>query len=1045
MAIQKINEGISGEQAANIIYENDNEANQLRDHVVGQTYYANEKVIGVDGRLYRVKPATVSTTTAPPSAAWQLVTPAVTKTDVQQFAYTKDQYVTNYLNDTADAPTIRLNDVTVTDPLQKKEILKKLDECFKGIKVFGIAQSKGILLRQFTYDPAGATSIGFTPVDNIRDMQDINVLPTAFCSESVADYSKPFTLKFTRQYSEEVYFVTLDMSPFGADKITFNFRNAQQLGSFKTCGIKYSALTYLPKRDIWGTGYKFITGGAGTSWQYPRPYYFHEAVKYISVTSKEKTLVSISGVSYNAAGNALAVVIMACPDNDPNNLNINPSRTGFAYLRINVPIADTGVKMYTSYVLTGASTAEVKLVLDCDYLFSNVPEITANGFAISRVGELAQFIVSPSTSGGGGGGNVTTLNLIDGEGDFQGNFRFTAATGNWAVLAANYMTKLIRVPDGATDLDITAALDGGNSNVMYLDNDMKMLGWAYDGADGIINFRKFTPLAGTRFILMSTTSNPANVKIVANGDMFISDSVKQYRSVNEGLADKYSGLVFEVAGMLFKKEIKGLCTLSEYNLAGGGWLDAIPEFEKDGGFIIPSNVLHSDGSTTFNGGTLCAVRDGVMYFYNARECAVFKSSDGGATFTIISDKYSHPTIWDTQDVNTEGRSSVHVLDNGEILFPIRMRGEIINPAINENRYRYWTLWRTTGGQTDIAKCFEYSYESSPDRPWLPDTDPQRTWPNHSGGCPLGDFTQVSDGALVVATEYGAGTSIYWNSQVPPVSNNARGVSGRAWVSFDYGVTWKKMFDGDRKISGTAEADNNWFYFSSTHTAKMRHMHGVALDKVRGLVDLTNGDNEDYVWRISVDALRTWYDTAAAVDPDEKPDFKTTDTFPTWTAELIVPSEGNSFNSFSSMRAQQMQSAAVPMGHVWAHDASREFAFMSYYNEGEFIFEPVRPFEMRSDFDSDAAFAASWGSTDGFVQQIHVHNGVIYFTHSNGGTRPSRIWATMDGFNWKIVYEGDNGDIKFAGKLMIDGNKAYLSNGTNGQDSRTAGYWNLKIK
>src|SRR5690606_7854636 len=124
------------------------------------------------------------------------------------------------------------------------------------------------------------------------------------------------------------------------------------------------------------------------------------------------------------------------------------------------------------------------------------------------------------------------------------------------------------------------------------------------------------------------------------------------------------------------------------------------------------------------------------------------------------------------------------------------------------RERYWSLFRTVNGQTDLVKCLNFSHEDTV-RDWLDPSDPRYMWPNHAGGCMLGDFTCQHMGEMVVLTEYGAGTSRYWSEQGQ--ANNARGVSGRAWVSFDYGLTWKKMFDGDRKISGTAEQDDNWYY------------------------------------------------------------------------------------------------------------------------------------------------------------------------------------------------------------------------------------------
>src|SRR5699024_5031373 len=99
--------------------------------------------------------------------------------------------------------------------------------------------------------------------------------------------------------------------------------------------------------------------------------------------------------------------------------------------------------------------------------------------------------------------------------------------------------------------------------------------------------------------------------------------------------------------------------------------------------------------------------------------------------------------------------------------------------------------------------------------------------------------------FIIVTEYGHGASYYWRERGQ--SNNALGISGKAWVSMDNGVTWKKFFDADRKKNGVEENDSNWYWFSSTEDAKMRHMHGVWIDQVRRQVHLTNGDQEDYVW------------------------------------------------------------------------------------------------------------------------------------------------------------------------------------------------------
>lgn len=277
-------------------------------------------------------------------------------------------------------------------------------------------------------------------------------------------------------------------------------------------------------------------------------------------------------------------------------------------------------------------------------------------------------------------------------------------------------------------------------------------------------------------------------------------------------------------------------------------------------------------------------------------------------------------------------------------------------------------------------------------------------------------------------------------------NNGRGVSGKAWVSFDYGVTWKKMFDADRKKVGTAEADDNWYYFTSTYAGKMRHMHGIDIDPYRNVIHLTNGDNEDYIWSIGINELKTWYDTAPAVDPDDDhPVYDPSDSFPDWDAKLIVPSDGTTNKAYSSMRAQQMKFAPVAIGWVGGHDASREFSYILHDRSDDFVFEPVFQFEQREDYDTEQAFVNSWVSTDGFVQGITIHNGVIYFAHSQRDPIPSRIWATIDGINWKIVYEGDSGDFTFAGKILFDGDRPYISYGTGGQASADSGFWKLKVK
>lgn len=956
--------------------------------------------------------------------------------------------VKNYVNekvniyqnftDTAMANTIQVDSVTITDVTEKKKWMSRLDNALKSIKVFGLSEGKYILVRQTGYTlPSGNFNIGFSIVDNPYDSFNLDTLKVWFKSQNVADITKPFVMEIAETSEKESFHITVDASAFASNTVEYNFR-VSSLASFKTAGIKGTCLQLIQPKALWGINYYLVNAGAV---KFPRTYYLNEAVKGIGFKSDEKKLLKLRSAQYNSTVEALQLVISYCDDDNNNDFNITSSRNGYGFLRMYIPVTDVGIKRYESFVFSGATTAKVTLLMDASVLVNNIPGYTDLNISVKSSDNLANWVVSP-ISGGGGGGTVDYLNLINGtSSEFAGNFKWVYPSGNWSIDANSQLTKLVTIPEGTNSININAELNGSTSNVMLLDKNMELLRWAYEGTSTITSL-EITDLTDVKFMRISTTSTQDNVKVIAHGLFDTTPSIKEYRCIHEGLGDVNSGKVFKVNGFFYEKDIDGLCDLSEYKSVNDGWLDSIPTFEIDGSKIVPTNVLHTDGVNTFSGGTLCAIKDGVMYFYNMNALAVFKSEDKGNTFTTIVDKYSHPTIF-TQPAN-EARTSLVVMDNGELLIPVIVSNTNEPFNLDPLRYnRYYQLYRTTDGQTDLEPCFRFSFESVMRWSWLEPTDPNYNSGNYTMGCMLGDFTHATKGNLVVITEYGQNTSKYWSERGQ--TNNGRGISGRAWCSFDYGVTWKKMFDGDRKKVGTDEADDNWYYFTSTNSAKLRHMHGVDIDEVRNTVQLTNGDGEDYIWSIAIDDLEDWYQNAEEVGAEDIPTYKTTDTYPNWTIDNLTPVSGKSNFAYSSMREQMMKSVAVSKGLLWAHDASREFAYLSYYNDGEFIFEPVKSFEKRSDFATQSEFVSSWGGTDGFVQDVKKYNGIVYMTHSNGGTRPSRIWATIDGVNWKVVFEGANTDIRFATKLLFDGNRYYLTEPLNGQASATTGYYKLRIK
>ncbi|VTQ01650.1 hypothetical protein [Sphingobacterium daejeonense] len=976
--------------------------------------------------------------------------PPVTKPDIQLYAYTKDQYVTQKLVDGASAPTIRINDIDVTDSNLKLEMIKKLDQSIKSLRVFGLPEGKYMVVRQMTFDPNGNFSFGIAMVDNEKDDFNTNAMTSIGFFAGSFDYSKPFRADFAQRYSTVSYIGLFDMAPFAGQKVSFNFRNSTGMQSYKTSGLKFSGVNFIPYKSIWGMKYDLRNSNSP---YYPESFYLHEAIKRWSITSKEKALVRLQGINYNASNSMYQFIISTCADDEPNNLIVNDSRNKFGFLRINVDKGAIGLKRVKSFSLTAKIDIEIDAIIDISSFTPYLKDLETYNLNIDGSTSLnAHWIVEPNSTNSGGSEVLNSLSLIEGQEDFDSlNFRFTAAS-NWAYDSSYNMSKIIRIPDGTDSLEFSMQFNGTDTNALILDEDMKLISKAYNGTS-VINSLTIAPPPFSKFILLSTSTSKDAAKLMAKGTFVIDKSIKEYRSLHEGLCDKFSGLYFIVNGLTFKKRFEGLCTLNQYDIVSSDYLDDIPEFEKDGGFIIPSNILHTDGLNTYTGGSLCCIKDGVMYFYNAKACAVFKSLDYGQTFQTIVDKYSHPDAWDTQDVNSEGRSVIVVLDDGELLIPIRHRGEIFYQDDQVTRKeRFYVLYRTINNQTDLVKCFTFSHEDTI-RDWLPEGNSQRNWANHSGGAMLGDFTHYVYKNIVLVTEYGAGTSNYWQHQ--GISNNARGISGRAWVSFDHGKagTWKKCFDADRKKSGLSEEDDNWYYFTNYYAGKMRHMHGCHIDEVNGIAHLTNGDYQDYDWNISLSDLKSWYDSAPSIDPNEKPSFKTTDTFPNWKAELLSPGEGNSNYGYSAMKYQMMQGFSYGKKTdrrnwtIWVHDASREFIYASYYDiNGKYVFEPILPLEKQGDFATIQEYVNSFVSTDGFGQHLIKHKGTYYIPMSNGGNRPSRVIATRDGFRTKVVYEGENEDIKFAGKIMFDDHdNAYLSNGMLGQDSTQAGFWKLKLK
>src|SRR5690606_37445741 len=124
-----------------------------------------------------------------------------------------------------------------------------------------------------------------------------------------------------------------------------------------------------------------------------------------------------------------------------------------------------------------------------------------------------------------------------------------------------------------------------------------------------------------------------------------------------------------------------------------------------------------------------------------------------------------------------------------------------------------------------------------------------------------------------------------------------------------------------KISGTAESDGKWYYFSSTLARKWCHMHCIQIDRIRKKVLVTNGDNEDYIWSIDIASLNSWYDSATVVNPDVFPVYQTSDTYPDWHSVKIKPFATSvcSFAWYTNFAPQTVQFYPIGAGLILGHD------------------------------------------------------------------------------------------------------------------------------
>ncbi|GEM_PF-4192708 len=938
---------------------------------------------------------------------------------------------------------ITIGGVVQADNSAIKNILEKV---ILSIKTFDV-DYQYLAVRQFNYSFVAGESgghsinISIVGVDDLTTESNLANAMIIFGHAKGGYTSDKLQIFLSQNYKKGNIILDLDLSFFNRISHNFNF-NFGNSGSYSKSGIKSNFIQKLPLNSFWNGRFDMMS--TGTSNYNGDSFHLHEAIKDLKVDGLENgQMVEIRSISKNQTHFVWLAYVSSL------NSSLTTGENYDTY-RIDLPLAEgIGLKELT-FVKSNQNSNKllnISALVDFDYLNTNLPTIASN-----KEGSRCQFFKVVNS--------VVLLKAFN----FYRSFYITSS-GAHTYNTTYKLADVVKIPTGTTSLKCISLVLDNNANIAFLDEKFNLIEWFYKNTDGTkntsttqLNVTSVPTLpTGTKYIAVSTlTTSATSTTIIAEGLFSVkqsilsnSNEINEYSTIHEGLYSVNQGQYFKVGKNIFEKLNTSALTTSSYRLLNSADLvSGVDEYMPKGEKQIPKcNYTGNNGS--FTGGFLACIKDDVMYFYNTNSRAIFKSIDGGLTYLPIADQFSHPSIFLTVGTWNEARPSVNVMDNGELLISIRnVVGQITSTIDGQQKDCVgYSIYRTTNNQTGLEKCFQFSGDFG-----IQDYNSSASnygWVLASTGSMLSDWTYSSYGKMIVITEYGSGTSKYWTEKGVP--NNGRGVSSCAWVSMDYGVTWKKFFDLNRKKTGTEISDTNWFYFASTEERMMAHIHCMTIDKYRRKLFITNGDGYNYIWSIDLDKIEAWYATAPAINPNESPAYKPTDTFPVWDSVKICDSNTSGaykyFMAYGTMRMQMTAMYPHENGLLLGHDMSREFGYILHSNgisTLDYRIEPTFDFEVKSDYTTEAEYRASWGSTDGFVMQItrKDKSSPILFIHS--GAKFSRIWATYDGFKFREVFKENVSYIGFGTNIHFLGNRVFLSQGL-GDASASTGYFELKTK
>lgn len=275
--------------------------------------------------------------------------------------------------------------------------------------------------------------------------------------------------------------------------------------------------------------------------------------------------------------------------------------------------------------------------------------------------------------------------------------------------------------------------------------------------------------------------------------------------------------------------------------------------------------------------------------------------------------------------------------------------------------------------------------------------------------------------IVIITEYGEGDSkwCYENELIPVkkgdkwvVDNkrNGNGVSSKAWVSLDYGKTFKLFFDIHQKNSNKI----GWKYCGD---AELAHIHAINFNPYDNNFYITNGDisrtndkigYEDWmnpnqrILYINYEAIELWWSKTNAINPDIFPSIDNyNEVLPEWKS-IILPKwyhEGFGYDA-------QIQLSTIepfPDYTLFATDSDVNIGFFRLFN-GKLDFS----FNSRlkdGDFNGRSHFG-------GGQQYLKAGTKRLISLASHSATADSYIFSSEDGENIKLIYSGDRKELSW---------------------------------